>query len=143
MPKELKKIYFTLLLPSILGFTIAGGAKAYDIIEIGSANFTEIVGPIIFILCIALAIAFPIFYRTVFAHKSRDLISVSEKELLNFERTLINVVMITPYLALIAYFLDLPRFYTGSAVLIGLYAVYYFYPSKRRIAFDRKIFRSL
>ena len=143
MSKKLKKVYLTLLLPSIFGFTIAGGAKAYDIIEIGSANFIEIAGPIIFILCIALAIAFPIFYRSLFAHKSRDLKCVSEKELLKFERTLINVVMITPYLALIAYFFELPRFYTASAILIGLYAVYYFYPSKRRIAFDRKIFRAV
>jgi hypothetical protein len=143
MSKKLKKVYLTLLLPSILGFTIAGGAKAYDIIEIGSANFIEIAGPIIFILSIALAIVFPIFYRSLFAHNSRDLKCVPEKELLKFERTLINVVMITPYLALIAYFFELPRFYTASAILIGLYAVYYFYPSKTRIAFDRKIFRAV
>jgi hypothetical protein len=143
MSKELKKVYLILLLPSIFGFALACWAKTYDFIEINSIDFSEIAGPSIFILCIALAIAFPIFYRTLFAHKSRDLRSVSEKKLLNFERTLINVVMITPYLALIAYFLDLPRFYTTSAILMGLYAVYYFYPSKRRIAFDRKIFRAL
>ena len=141
MTDELKKTYFIFLVPSILGFTLAGGAKAYDLIEIGSVNFIEIAGPFIFILCIALAIAFPIFYRALFAHKRRDRMCVSEKELLKFERTLINVVMITPYLALIAYFLDLPRFYTTSAILIGLYAVYYFYPSKTRIAFERRIFR--
>ena len=95
MSKELKKAYLILLLPSILGFTLAGGAKAYDLIEIGSPNFSQIAGPIIFILCIALAIAFPIFYRALFAHKNRDVISVSDEKLLKFERTLINVVMIT------------------------------------------------
>jgi hypothetical protein len=142
MSKELKKVYLTLLLPSVLGFTAAGGAKACDLVEMGSVNFIKIAGPLIFILCVALAIAFPVFYRTLFAHKSRDLISVSEKELLKFERTLINVVMITPYLALAAYLLELPRFYTASAILMGLYVVYYFYPSKTRIAFDRKIFRA-
>ena len=141
MNDKLKKAYLALLLPSILGFIMVGGAKAYDFIEIGSANFIQIAGPLIFILCIALAIAFPIFYRTLFAHKSRDLISVSEKELLKFERTLINVVMMTPYLALLSYCFELPRFYTASAILIGLYAVYYFYPSKTRIAFERRIFR--
>jgi len=141
MSKELKKAYLILLLPSILGFTLAGGAKAYDLIEIGSPNFSQIAGPIIFILCIALAIAFPIFYRALFAHKNRDVISVSDEKLLKFERTLINVVMVTPYLALVAYFFELPRFYTTSAILIGLYAVYYFYPSKTRIAFERRIFR--
>ena len=141
MTDELKRTYFVFLLPSILGFTLAGGAKAFDLIEIGSADFIAIAGPLIFILCIAFAIAFPIFYRTLFAHKSRDLICVSEKELLKFERTLINVVMITPYLALIAYFFEFSRFYTASAILIGLYAVYYFYPSKARIAFEKRIFR--
>jgi len=143
MSKELKKVYLTLLLPSISGFALACWAKTYDFIEINSLDFIAIAGPLIFILGIVLAIAFPIFYRALFAHKNRDLINVSEKQLLNFERTLIYVVMITPYLALTAYLLELPRFYTASAVLIGLYAVYYFYPSKTRIAFDRKIFRAV
>ena len=141
MVKNLKRIYFSLLVPSILGFAIASWAKAHDLIEIGSANFIEIAGPLIFILCIVLAIAFPIFYRALFAHKSRDLLNLPEKKLLGFERTLIHVVMITPYLALAAYFFELPRFYTASAILIGLYAVYYFYPSKTRIGFERRIFR--
>ena len=141
MAKNLKRIYFTFLVPSVLGFALSSWAKTYDFIEIGSVKFIAIAGPFIFILCIVLAIAFPIFYRALFAHKSRDLIHLSEKKLLKFERTLIHVVMITPYLALIAYFLELPRFYTASAILIGLYAVYYFYPSKTRIAFERKIFR--
>ena len=90
MVKNLKRIYFSLLVPSILGFAIASWAKAYDFIEIGSANFIEIAGPLIFILGIVLAIAFPIFYRALFAHKSRDLINLSEKKLLRFERTLIR-----------------------------------------------------
>jgi len=141
MTDQLKRTYFVLLLPCILGFTLAGGAKANDFIEIDSVHFIQITGPFIFILCIALAIAFPIFYRTLFAHKNRDLLSVSDEKLLKFERTLINVVMITPYLALLTYFFELPRFYTASAMLIGLYAVYYFYPSKTRIAFERRIFR--
>ena len=143
MTKKLKKVYLTLLLPSIFGFVIACWVKTYGFIEINSIGSIEIAGVSIFILCIALAIAFPIFYRSLFAHKSQDLICISEKELLKFERTLINVVMITPYLALIAYFFELPRFYTASAILMGLYAVYYFYPSKTRIAFDKRIFRAL
>jgi Trk-type K+ transport system membrane component len=141
MSKELKKIYLILLLPPILGFTLAGGVKAYDLIEFNSDKFIQIAGPFIFILCIALAIAFPIFYRAFFAHKNRDIISVSDEKLLKFERNLINVVMMTPYLALLSYFFDLPRFYTASAILMGLYAVYYFYPSEKRIAFERRIFR--
>ena len=143
MTEKLKKTYFFLLLPSLCGFALACWAKTYDFIIINSINFIEIAGASIFILCIVLAIAFPIFYRTLFAHRNRDLSSVSEENLLKFERTLIYVAMITPYLALTAYFFELPRFYTATAFLMGLYAVYYFYPSKRRIAFDKRIFRAV
>jgi hypothetical protein len=143
MADELKKTYYICLVPLLLGFILAGWVKAYGLVEIGSANLIAIAGPFIFVFCIALAIGFPIFYRTLFAHKSRDLINVSENELLKFERTLINVTMITPYLSLAAFILELPHFYTASATLMGLYVVYYFYPSKKRIAFDRRIFRTI
>ena len=141
MSKNLKKIYFIFLVPSILGFALACWVKTYDFTVIGSINFIEIAGPVIFILCIAIAIAFPIFYRTLFAHKSRDLISVSEKELFKFERNLIYITLATPYLALSALLLELPRFYTAGTILMGIYAIYYFYPSKKRIALDKRIFR--
>ena len=143
MTDALKKNYFMLLIPLILGFGLACWARACDWVAISSAEWIRIAGPLIFFLCMVLAIGFPIFYRSLFAHKSRDLIRVSEKKLIQFERTLITVTMITPYLALTAVFLELPRFYTAGALLMGLYAVYYFYPSKRRIAFDRRIFRAL
>ena len=143
MADELKKNYFILLAPSILGFGLACWAKAHDWVAISSADLIRIAGPLIFVLCALLAIGFPIFYRSLFAHKSRDLIRVSEKNLLQFERTLITITMITPYLALTAFFLELPRFYTAGALMMGLYVVYYFYPSNRRIAFDRRIFRAL
>jgi len=143
MADELKKNYFMFLVPSILGFGLACWAKACDVVAIRSADLIPIAGPLILVLCIVLAIGFPIFYRSLFAHQSRDLIKVSEIKLLQFEGTLIKVTMITPYLALAAFLLGLPRFYTAGALLMGLYAVYYFYPSKRRIALDRRIFRAL
>jgi Trk-type K+ transport system membrane component len=107
----------------------------------GSINYLEIIAPSIFILSVISAIAFPVFYRALFAHKKRRFINVPGRELLQFERTLIYVVMTTPYLALIAYVLELPRFYTTGAILMAFYAVYYFFPSNRRMAFERRIFR--
>ena len=54
MTDELKKNYFIFLVPSILGFMLAGWAKAYDLVEISTLHFTGIAGPFIFILCIVL-----------------------------------------------------------------------------------------
>ena len=53
----------------------------------------------------------------------------------------ILVVMATPYLALAAYVLAVPRFYLAGTVLAMLYAMYYHYPTTRRLIFDRRIFR--
>ena len=141
MRKELKKLYATLLLPSIMGFVLVAWAKGNHFVQIDAKHLIAVIGPFIFILCIALAVAFPIFYRTVFAFRHRHFVSVSEEELLKFERRLVYVVMITPYLALTAMLLELPRFYTVTAILMGLYAGYYFYPSTKRIASERSIFR--
>ena len=81
MTYQLKKSYFILLAPSMLGFILAGWVKAYGLVEISSDNLVGIAGPFIFVFCVALAIGFPIFYRTLFAHRSRDQISVSENKL--------------------------------------------------------------
>jgi hypothetical protein len=66
---------------------------------------------------------------------------VSEVEFIKFERRLMVISLVTPYLALVAYTLEFPKFYTTAAILMGLYAIYYFFPSKRRLALDRRIFR--
>jgi hypothetical protein len=101
----------------------------------------EILAPSIFVLSVILAVALPIFYRTFFAHNRRHVESISEMELNKFERNLIYITLVTPYLALAALLLELPRFYTAGTILMGIYAVYYFYPSRKRIALDRRIFR--
>jgi hypothetical protein len=128
-------------MPSILGFVLVYLNKASGFVRIDPMNFSEIIAPSIFILSVGCAVALPIFYRAFFAHRKRMDHSVSENELIKFERRLIYIAMLTPYLALTAYILELPRFYTAGAFLMGLYVIYYFYPSKKRLAFDRRIFR--
>ncbi len=141
MTAELKKTYFIILIPSILGFISAYGVKAYDLFRLDRVDNLNIFGPLIFILCVALAIALPMFYRSLFAHQKRDQKMVSEADFIKFERRLMVISLATPYLALAAYALEFPKFYTTAAILMGLYAIYYFFPSKKRLALDRRIFR--
>ena len=138
---KLRKNYVVCLLPSILGFVIICLSKASGFINPNPTNFSEILAPWIFILSVVLAAAWPIFYRARFAHKKRFDRGISESELIKFECHLIYITMLTPYLALAAFILELPRFYTAGVFLMGLYAIYYFYPSKRRLAFERRIFK--
>jgi hypothetical protein len=77
----------------------------------------------------------------VFANKRRHQTRTAEEDWLKFERNLLYIAMATPYIALIAQILQLPRFHLAGTIIMALYAVYYYYPSKRRIQFERRVFR--
>lgn len=144
MAKELKRNYFYIMIPALLGLVAVYAIKALDL-----ASGTPIQGwaapgflaPLVFVLSVVFAVALPIFYRSVFAHRMREAKTVPEKDWFKFERTLIHISLVTPYLILPAYLLEFPRFYFAGTVLMALYASYYFYPSARRIQFERRMFR--
>ena len=141
MVDELRKTYIVLLIPAIVGFIFFFIAKTFHLIHIGPVKFQEFLGPSLFIASVIFAIALPILFRTLFAHKVRHQKSDSEIDLLKFERIFLYIALLTPYVTLIAYFFELPRFYCAGTVLMALYAVYYYYPSERRITFEKRIFR--
>lgn len=97
--------------------------------------------PVLFVLSVVTAVAAPILIRTLFAHRMRHQRHISENAFLRFQQLQILVVMATPYLALAAYVLAVPDFYLAGTGLAMLYALYYHYPSTRRVVFDRRIFR--
>ncbi|MBW2004600.1 MAG: hypothetical protein JRI72_08290 [Deltaproteobacteria bacterium] len=141
MVDELRRTYIVLLIPAIVGFIFLFVAKTFHLIHIGPFKFQEFLGPLLFILSVIFAIALPILFRTLFAHKVQHQKSVSEPDLLRFERIFLYIALLTPYVTFIAYFFELPRFYCAGTVLMALYAVYYYYPSERRIKFEKRIFR--
>jgi len=106
-----------------------------------SPPYPEVIVPLVFILSVVFAVALPILFRSLFANKMRGRKYTSAGEWLKFERILLYVAMMTPYLALAAHIMRLPRFHYAGTAIMALYAVYYYYPSQRRIAFDKRIFR--
>ena len=141
MSGEFKRTYFALLFPSIVGFILICLARAYDILLIGSFNFLKILAPSIFISSMIFALAWPFFYRMAFTQRLWDQNGISKKEWARFERKTIHIAMVTPYLAVVGYLLNFSKFYLYGTLLMGLYAVYYYYPSKKRITLERCIFR--
>jgi hypothetical protein len=93
------------------------------------------------VLVALFGIALPIFYRALFVNKIRDRKSISVDEFLKFEKKLLVIAMIAPYFIVITILLNLPGFYYGMVVIIALYAVYYYFPSEKRIKFEKRLFR--
>lgn len=141
MTRKLKRTYFMLLSPAFIGLIVVGLANEYNFFAIGEIQISQVIAPVIFILSVIFAVALPVFLRSLFAHKIRNQKSISESDLIKFERSLIYAVSIVPYLGLTACLFELPLFYITGTVLMSLYAVYYYYPSKKRIQFERRIFR--
>lgn len=142
MQDRLKKTYITFLAPAGVGFVAVYLFGQYGQPICLSEQHITVIAPGIFILTAFLAIAGPILYRSLFAHRQRHLHRVPQTVLFKFERNLTGMALVTPYLAMVAYFLQLPRFHLGATVLMALYAIYYYYPSQKRLAFDRQIYRT-
>ena len=141
MGEDLKRTYFILLVPAVIGFVVLFLGLKLNWIHLTRYPVPKNLALTLFILSVVFAVALPIFYRTLFANKIRHQTETSEAEWFKFERNSIRIALVTPYLTLAAHFLELPRFHLSGIILMALYAVYYFYPSKKRIAFERRIFR--
>jgi hypothetical protein len=141
MTEELKRTYLALLIPAVLAVFLAYAARTTGLIPVNRNISLSIIAPCVFVLSVAFAVALPIFVRSLFAHRMRNQKTVPEAVLIKFERKVIFVSLLTPYLILPAYLLDFPNFYFTATVLMALYAVYYFYPSVKRIQFEMRLFR--
>lgn len=141
MATQLKRTYFYLLIPAIIGFIFVFICRRFNLLYLNTHDVPDILSPAIFILSIVFAVALPILYRTLFANRIRHRSSTPETDWLKFEKNLIRIALVTPYLTIFAYFLQIPKFHLSGTTLAALYAIYYFYPSKNRIVFEKRIFR--
>jgi hypothetical protein len=141
MEHELRKTYLRLLLPALILLLLAYGAEQAGLINTCQIQVLNIIAPLVFVLSVALAVALPVFLRSLFAHRVRNQTRVSGADWVCFERRLLRVALLSPYLSLAAFLLEFPRFYFAGTLLTALYACYYFYPSRKRIAFEKRLFR--
>lgn len=105
-------------------------------IELGTT-----LGPWLLFLAITLAVAMPIFLRTLFAHRLRDAQYTSLKDFYRLQKRLLFVSIAATYLLPVVPLVVLPAFYQSAVILAALYGLYFHFPSVRRITFDYKIFR--
>ena len=99
------------------------------------------IGRAVFLAAALSGIAAPLALRTAFVSRHREARSIPEVELERFERTVLRAALLSPFFAVAAAWLEAPRFLLAGSALAAFYALYYFYPSERRIRHERRIFR--
>lgn len=139
--RSLRKTYWIVLAPAMAGFVLAAGALQSGWMAAGTAAWRPQIGIVLFVLAVAFAVALPILWRALFAYRQKGRQRVTASALLGLQRRLILTALAAPYLALLAYGLQVPRFYAAGSMLAALYAVYYHYPSRRKLRYEKRLFR--
>ncbi len=136
---RLKKTYYWMTGPALAGLAVCFGAKAIGIIPAWPAG--KGVQVMVMVACAVTCFAAPLMMRTLFAHSLKDCHGAPPDRFLRFQQRLVLVSQLTPWWSVFVVATEFDKFHGAAIVLMGLYAVYYYYPSQGRIAFDRKIFR--
>ena len=141
MPSRLKTVYYRWLLPPLGCAAVLLAARAGDWVQPVGLDLGRLVGPWLFLAAILSAVAAPVLLRTHFAHRMRQARRTPPADFDRLQRRLIRFTSGAVYLVPAVCLVDLPPLYHAGVVLAALYAVYYQFPSVRRIDFDRRIFR--
>lgn len=141
MKKELLDVYIKMIAPLIIIIAVLYIAKLFTSTNTQPEVADRSIAIIVFILSAAFSIALPILYRTTFVNKIKDQKEVPINEFLSFEKKLIYIAMVAPYFICAAIILNIGSFYFTAIILFGFYSIYYYYPSNKRIKFEKKLFR--
>ena len=140
MEKKLKRIYTALVTPSLAGFLFFWYVNRIGLPADAAKQSDTLLTPLLFTAAALFALGLPICYRAYFAYRKQTGRHISQTTFYVFQRNLLYIVLVTPYIALLMYGLHLSRFHQMGTLLMALYGVYYFYPSRKRLAQERKIF---
>ncbi len=139
--KELQKLYWQLLIPALILLMASEGAKSMGFIIHLTFSEKRIVSILILVLAALTAVALPVLLRTFFINRVKDQKSVAPFEWLKYERRTMAMALTTPYFFFLASLLRFNRFYYVAVFLLSLYGCYYYFPSQKRIHFEKRLFR--
>ena len=142
MQQIVRTTYLWHIIPICVGFGVLCGLRQLTRIDrLMQPVTSDPWGALVFVLSAGFALALPIGYRLVFVHRYRHRFHVPSRTFIRFEKNLVHIVMGAPYAALAGYGLGIGTFHFAGSLLMAIYAVYYYYPSEKRLAAESRLFR--
>ncbi|BDQ38593.1 hypothetical protein SYK_29530 [Pseudodesulfovibrio nedwellii] len=139
--KTLFRRYLTMLVPALIIFGIWAVCRQVGLTPQMPNGTAAIIGPIIFIAAIILAVALPLLYRVRFVRSVEGQKNVEAACFRTFQLNLMTIALAAPFAAAIGYITGVTIFHFAGAFLASLYAVYYYFPSEKRITQEMRLFR--
>lgn len=138
---ELRRRFWRLLVPPVVvlfGVEAARFFGMFDSLKYVDHPTWDVV---LFVIAALFAFALPILYRVLFARSHRGRQSVAFAALFRFERSGMGLALYAPWVAVAASLIAVQGELLYGIDLMALYACYVFYPSRRRLLADARIFR--
>ncbi|RLD82441.1 MAG: hypothetical protein DRJ10_05050 [Bacteroidetes bacterium] len=140
LEKKLQKNYFLIVTPAILLILI------FFILEKLGFTFVfqtsgKLVSTLIIILAASTSTILPIWYKLILIKRLKNKKKVSFEEFLTLQNKTIFTAAFSIYWIFPAYMYQIPNIPMLLISFFAIYALYYYYPSKRRIDMEKKTFR--
>ena len=144
LKKQLQRFYLLLLLPALAANIIFYLFAFHP--DVLFSDFMKAVpygtaGTVLLVMSASFSLALPLFYRSLFAGTVRGRTSITGKEFMRFQKRLLCIGLATPYVSACAILFRFSGLYLYGPVLLSLYSLYFYFPSKKRIDYDIKLFR--
>lgn len=139
--KALLRRYLTILAPSTALFAVWAVCRQAGVVHPLNPQYTDLIGPTIFITAIVLAVALPLLYRIRFVKSVEGSRTVDAEAFVPFQLNLMSLALVASYAAAAGYMTGVSNFHFSGAFLASLYSAYYYFPTERRVAQEMRLFR--
>ncbi len=139
--KILKKIYFWQLISSVFLVVVAYLVTYFFHLSDKSIVPGQTVSVVVTTLSGVMGIAIPIFYRSFFVYRLKGKKQISRDAFVSFEQTLISIALTAPYFLVISILMNMNQTSNMLIAIFSLYAIYYYFPSEKKVLFEMKLFR--
>jgi hypothetical protein len=140
MQKKLLRHYLTINLPGIASFIIL-----YILVKFHVNIFLPVqkgwVQVVMMIASGLFAVVLPLWYRILFVNRMKGKANTDKHRFIQFERDFLTLASVSVYILVAGFILAMPRIPLAVMVLFVIYALYFYFPSEKRIRSEKKIFK--
>jgi len=140
MQKKLLRHYLIINLPGIVAFIIL-----YILVKFHVNMFLPVqqdwIQVIMMVASGLFAVVLPVWYRILFVNRMKGKANTSKHRFMQFERDFLSLASVSVYILVAGFIIALPRIPLSVMVLFVIYALYFYFPSDKRIRSEKKIFR--
>jgi len=138
--KLFQKCYWLTLAPALIALCVLGLNQVFGTPYI-SQQASRPTTMFILVLTGGLAILLPLWQRILFCRKQTGKSGTDLGVFIRFEKRFMVSGLLAAYMIPLGYFCRLPQVPLFWMIIFSLYAVYYYFPSGKRITMECKIFK--